>query len=223
MYYQITFTLDKKIRGRYEMPHTVKLCSKDFLNYIAEKNRNISMYFDNKNDLYENMPNGIIGHILKRKNFVDIMDFTPACLSLKAVISEKVKSIFENLQIDKTEYFLKEITIAGFENKFYLLFVPIIRDSEFVYPKCEFVNMFADSDKKIFKNRQEYYNDKEIYFLQKVTLSSKYQGADLLYPQGSDVFFSERIICAFEREGVIGYDIIKGGCFYSEIDFDTVN
>ena len=74
MYYQITFTLDKKIRGRYEMPHTVKLCSKDFLNYIAEKNRNISMYFDNKNDLYENMPNGIIGHILKRKNFVDIMD-----------------------------------------------------------------------------------------------------------------------------------------------------
>ena len=25
MYYQITFTLDKRIRGRYEMPHTVKI------------------------------------------------------------------------------------------------------------------------------------------------------------------------------------------------------
>ena len=223
MYYQITFTLDKKIRGRYEMPHTIKLCSKDFLNYIAEKNRNISMYFANKNDLYENIPNGIIGHILKRKNFVDIMDFTPACLSLKAVVSEKVKNIFENLQINEIEYFLKEITITGFENKFYLLFVPIIRDSEFVYPKCEFVNMFDDSDKKIFKNRQEYYSDKETYFLQKVTLSSKYQGFDLLYPQGSDVFFSEKIINAFEREGVIGYDIIKGGCFYSEIGFDSIN
>ena len=83
------------------MPHTVKLCSKDYLNYIAEKNRNISMYFDNKNDLYANMPNGIIGHILKRKNFVDIMDFTPACLSLKAVISEKVKIIFEIYRLIK--------------------------------------------------------------------------------------------------------------------------
>lgn len=83
--------------------------------------------------------------------------------------------------------------------------------------------MFDDSDKKIFKNRQEYYSDKETYFLQKVTLSSKYQGFDLLYPQGSDVFFSEKIINAFEREGVIGYDIIKGGCFYSEIGFDSIN
>ena len=48
MYYQITFTLDKKIRGRYEMPHTVKIKSKDFLDYVSEKNRNILMYFENK-------------------------------------------------------------------------------------------------------------------------------------------------------------------------------
>ena len=41
MYYQITFTLDKRIRGRYEMPHTVKIKSKDFLDYMSEKNRNI--------------------------------------------------------------------------------------------------------------------------------------------------------------------------------------
>lgn len=81
------------------MPHTVKLCSKDFLNYIAEKNRNISMYFDNKNDLYENMPNGIIGHILKRKNFVDIMDFTPACLSLKINFTIKTAT-FDNIISD---------------------------------------------------------------------------------------------------------------------------
>ena len=59
MYYQITFTLDKRIRGRYEMPHTVKIKSKDFLDYMSEKNRNISMYFENKHDIYINMPNEI--------------------------------------------------------------------------------------------------------------------------------------------------------------------
>lgn len=48
MYYQITFTLDKKIRGNFEMPHTVKLDSNVFLKYITEKNRNILMYFENK-------------------------------------------------------------------------------------------------------------------------------------------------------------------------------
>lgn len=35
------------------------------------------------------MPNEVAGHIIKRKDYVDFMDFTPACLSLKAVVSEK--------------------------------------------------------------------------------------------------------------------------------------
>ena len=222
MYYQITFTLNKEIRGRYEMPHTVKLCSKTFLNYVAEKCRNISMYFANKQSLYDNMPNGIVGHLLKRKDYIDIMDFTPACLSLKAVVSGKVKKIFEDLQVNKTEYILKELTIKGIESKFYLLFVPIIRDTEFVYPKCEFVDMSDDSKKKVYQNRQEYYNDTETYFLKNVTLDAKYQSFDILYPQGMDVFFTERIINAFEKEGITGYDIIKGGCFYNKIEFYTM-
>lgn len=99
-----------------------------------------------------------------------------------------------------------------------MLFVPIIRDTDFVYPKCKFVDMFNECE-KVFQNRQEFYNDEEIYFPQKITLEARYKGFDLLYPQGSDVFFSERVINAFEKEKVIGYDIIKGGCFYSELEF----
>lgn len=104
MYYQITFTLDKRIRGRYEMPHTVKIKSENFLNYMSEKNKNISMYFENKHELYINMPNEINGHIIKRKDYVDFMDFSPACLSLKAVVSTKVKNIFEQIHVRKSEY-----------------------------------------------------------------------------------------------------------------------
>lgn len=218
MYYQITFTLDPNVRGRYEMPHTVKIYSEAFWNYIAEKNRNISIYFENKHSLYSNMPQEITGHIVKRKDCVDIMDFTPACLSLKAVVSEKVKNVFENLRIQKSEYIFKQIKIKGIESDFYLLFVPIIRDTEFVYPKCVFAEMF-NGDEKVYQSRQEYYNDNEIYFPKRITLNAKYKGFDLLYPQGADVFFSERIIDAFKNEGITGYDIIRGGCFYSEIEF----
>lgn len=218
MYYQITFTLDKKIRGNFEMPHTVELCSEALLNYIAEKNCNILTYFKNRDCLYEDMPDDIMGHIIKRKDYVDVMDFTPACLSLKAVVSEKIKDIFADLRVKESEYTLKQIKIKGIEKEFFLFFVPIIRDTDFVYPKCKFVDMFNDRE-KTFQNRQEFYDDEEIYFPQEITLDAKYEGFDLLYPQGSDVFFSERIIEAFEKEGITGYDIIKGGCFYSEIKF----
>lgn len=76
------------------------------------------MYFKNKKDLYINMPNEIAGHIIKRKDYVDFMDFTPACLSLKAVVSEKIKDIFENLHIKESEYILKQIKIKGIDKHF---------------------------------------------------------------------------------------------------------
>ena len=72
---------------------------------------------------------------------------------------------------------------------------------------------------KQFNNRVEYYNDLNDYCLKKVVLRSKYKDYDLLYPQGGGFFFSERIIDAMKQENVVGYDIIKGGCFYEEIDF----
>lgn len=162
------------------------------------------------------MPNEIVGKIIKRKDYVDFMDFSPACLSLKAVVSAKVKNVFEKIHVHKSEYILKPIKIHGIASDFYLLFVPIIRDTDFVYPKCKFIDMYNENI-KVFQNRLEFYNDKEIYFPQEITLIRKYQGYDLLYPQGADVFFSNRVLEAFTNEGVIGYDIIKGGCFYCTI------
>lgn len=58
-----------------------------------------------------------------------------------------------------------------------------------------------------------------IYYLKRVALKKKYKSYDLLYPQGGDFFFSERIIDAMQKENIVGYDIIKGGCFYEEIVF----
>ena len=217
MYYQITFTLDKRIRGRYEMPHTVKIKSKDFLDYVSEKNRNILMYFKNEHDIYINMPDEIEGQIIKRKDYVDFMDFSPACLSLKAVVSAKVKNVLEQIHVRKSEYILKRIKIDGIASDFYLLFVPIIKDTEFVYPKCEFIDIYNEKC-KVFQNRKEFYNDNDIYFPKRITLTPKYRNQDLLYPQGSDVFFSKRVLDAFADEKIVGYDIIRGGCFYCTVE-----
>ena len=33
-YYQLSFTLDKSVRGKFEMPHTISIESPNFLKYI---------------------------------------------------------------------------------------------------------------------------------------------------------------------------------------------
>ena len=88
-YYQLCFTLEKSVRGNYETPHTIGIESKKFLRYILEKNKTISMYFENKKKLYDEMPDNLYGKLIKRKDVIDFMDFTPSCLSLVAVVSYK--------------------------------------------------------------------------------------------------------------------------------------
>ena len=218
-YYQLSFTLDKSVRGKFEMPHTISIESTNFQKYISEKSKNITMYFRNRKNLYEDMPDNLMSKLLKRKNVIDFMDFTPACLSLIAVVSNKIKRIFEHLDVSRNEYVLKRISIKGFSDDFYLLFLPIIPDTEFVYSRCVFEDMFDSGISKVFTNRTEYYSDPNYYYLKRVALENKYKGYDLLYPQGGGFFFSERIIEAMQKEKTVGYDIIKGGCFYEEIVF----
>ena|SRR3712207_48776 len=219
-YYQVYFAMDKEGRGNYEMPHTVEITSSDFNEYIYTKNRNIIMYFENLSTLYKKMPDTLTGKILDRKDFVDFMDCSPACPSLVAVVSRKVKNILEYMNVHKSEYILKEIIIDKVESDFFLLFVPLIRDTEFIYPMCRFVNLFDKSDIKLFEKREDYYKAPEEYVVKKITLSNKYENFDLLYPQGiCGVFFSERIINAFVEEKISGYDIIRGGIFHNTIDF----
>lgn len=55
-------------------------------------------------DLYENMPDNLIGKLLKRKNVIDFMDFTPACLSLIAVVSNKTFGCFKKRVCLKKNY-----------------------------------------------------------------------------------------------------------------------
>lgn len=201
------------------MPHTISIDTPNFLKYILDNNKTISMYFENRKNLYEEMPDNLRGKLIKRNGVIYFMDFTPSCLSLVAVVSYKIKQIFEHLNVSKDEYVFKKISIKDYAEEFYLLFIPIIPDTEFVYPKCIFKDMFDNGNIKTFNNRTEYYNDPNDYYLKKVVLKDTYRDYDLLYPQGGGFFFSERIVNAMQRENIVGYDLVKGGYFYEEIDF----
>lgn len=103
------------------MPHTISIESKNFLKYISDKAKTISVYFENQRNFYDDMPDNLLGKLLKRSNVIDFMDFTPSCLSLVAVVSNNIKRIFEQLKISKDEYVFKRIFIEGYTEDFYLL------------------------------------------------------------------------------------------------------
>lgn len=74
------------------MPHTISIESKNFLKYISDKAKTISVYFENQKTFYDDMPDNLLGKLLKRSNVIDFMDFTPSCLSLVAVVSNNIRS-----------------------------------------------------------------------------------------------------------------------------------
>lgn len=220
-YYQITSTIDPKVIGRSSGPYTVKITSNEFVRYKATTNKNLKMYFAHKDTIYKNLPEPLFGYLEGKKSCIDYMDCYPFFLSMKAVVSSRVKRIFENLNINKTEYILKPITLRGAEEQYYLLFIPIIPDTELIYSKTLFENVSDKNDVKMFKDSEELHGAEKLYIAKKAILPRKYSTYKILDVQATfGPFFSEDIINAFEEEGIVGYDVIRGGCFYYEIDFE---
>lgn len=77
--------------------------SKNFLSYILEKIKLSLCILKTKDFVWRNADN-LRGKLIKRNGVIDFMDFTPSCLSLVAVVSYKMKQIFEHLNVSKDEY-----------------------------------------------------------------------------------------------------------------------
>jgi len=207
VFYQIGFTLDNKIRGRYEMPHTIDLCN-ELIEYKRQKCKDVWQYFENIDTIYQDMPQNLTGRLYKRKDFVDIMKCSPYFLSLRYVVTEKVKSIFESLNVDKNEYILKEISIENFNEKFYLMFIPIINAKNII----DFKNSYFRCGDNIvsYDSYSDYYIKNQVDTPKRLSIPKEYTEKDVFSLQIGGVFISERIIKRFESENVVGYDIEEG-------------
>ena len=216
-YFQIDFVYEKKT-------NIIEFYNKETLDFLeAEDKYKIEYYFANRHNFFSNIPCKILGKKQMKKPLVDYMSTSPACLSLVGVVSEKVKSILEDLNVNINEYKLKEMIIDGFSEPYYLFFVPLIRNTEYYYPKCIFVNLFDNKDTRTFNNREEYIISDGCYYLRHVELKDVYKKYDLINPQNGQLFMSERLVREFEKRCVSGYKIVTGGCFYETIGFHKTN
>ena len=214
-HYQIDFTQDMKITGRDGLAPTVKIESRDYLDYISEKNTGYAMYYANIATLYKEMPDNLKGSMLDRKKAVDYMDICPFCPSITAVISGKMKKILEDLNVSKNEYALKCIHIKGYEEEYYVLFIPVIPISEIIFSK----SVIETSDNIRINNVEEFETIHIPKFFRKLTLKEKFKDRELITTRALPVFFSDRIVEAMKKENVIGYEIVTGGYYYTELAF----
>ena len=137
LFKEVSYTIDEKIVGKNGSPFTIEIQSKEFHDYKLQNNKDIFLNLNNfktGND-FANMPDNLKGKLLRRKNSIDIMDYSPNFLGLHIIVSEKVKQIVEELQIDSKEYYFRKIRIKDTNDDCYLLLVPIIDYDELLFEK----------------------------------------------------------------------------------------
>lgn len=222
-YYQIDCSIDRKIIGRSELPLTVEVKDKEFLDY-RKRFFYIDDYFENESGLYGDFPKGIKGKMYQRKKDpVDFMLVMPTSFNPKYIVSGKVKNIFEKIFIDKSEYHLEELTIEGHPERFYFLFLPLLKSLEYVdYSKTIFYDSTNDNYAVFgtYHKSQIECNKNIGYYAKKLYVAKELESRDIINLQTSiHPFFSKKIIDAFAEESILGYDIIKSGDFKIELHF----
>lgn len=207
-YYKIDFSLI----GRYAMPHTIELTSKEVKKYLKDNS------FFSSPTFFDDFPEYVEGKLLKRKNLVDYMETCPFVSSLNSIISDKFKTILEDLNVNKNEYFLRQIRIKNFEEQhYYLLFIPYVKKSEIIFPECEFRNDITEEEKIHFKDCESWSEDHSKYTAKKVVLTSKYKNNDIIFVEFSGLFFSERIVDELFRNNIVGLELETKGYFYADL------
>lgn len=219
-YHQIRASIDPKIIGRSESPISVEITNKIFTEQRTKYALDVNKYFEDFQHLYSYFPKGLTGKMYQRKKDpIDIMQVIPFYMSLRFAVSEKVKAILEELQVNKAEYHLEKFIIDGSNDNFYFLFIPLLKNSEYIdYEKTIYYDGLNDKY-AVFDTYETYLRGSGNFSAKTLYVKSVLESRDIISLQGAGPFYSERIIEAFKKENIVGYDIITKGDFKIDLNF----
>jgi hypothetical protein len=217
-YHQIQLSIDERLIGKSDNPISIKIKDKCFIEFSTSSILNLTKYFQNKDEFYKLIPENLECEMYQKNKIpIDFMLCMPTCLTLYFVISEKVKKILESLNVKSTEYITKEIKINGYFEKYYLMFIPLLESKKFVDFKK---TIFRDSDSGeeiVFRNYDHFLEN--ISKPKKLYVKKDLLNYDIINLQVAKPYFSKRIIEIFQKENVIGFEIIKQGSFKVDLNF----
>jgi len=223
MFYQLGASIDPKIIGKSELPLTVQINDKIFTEQSRKYTLDINKYFEEFSDLYGNSPKRLSGKMYQRiRKPIDLMNSMPYYPTLRYIVSQKVKDIFERLVLDKKEYHLEKLNIEGYDENFYFLFIPLLENSKYVdFDKTVYYDSLNEKY-KVFGSYEKYEAEKKNgrFRAKTLYLKKELEVRDIISVQAGGPFYSERIIDSFQKENVVGYEIITGGDFKVDLYFD---
>ncbi|MFC3157163.1 hypothetical protein SAMN05443633_11242 [Chryseobacterium arachidis] len=221
-YYQFDASIDPKLIGRSKLPLTVQIKNKVFHDQSVRYFVDVQEYFKDRDILIQNFPKDLKGKMYQRKKSpIDLMNVMPHYISINFAITEKVKKILDGLKIDPKEQYFEEFAMEGYSEKFYFWFVPMLKNSEYVdFEKT----IFYDGLNNVYKVFETYKNYMELrtsgnFSAKTLFVSSELNNRDIISLQAGGPFYSERIIDAFKKEDVVGFEMIERGYAKKELHF----
>ena len=207
-FFSVDVSWDEKILKKRSHPQSVKILTSEFDEYIDKYDHDWDLYFSHIGDLFKNIPTELVGKFDYKDDTWDYMTVYYRRRGMIAVVSEKVKNILEELHVSETEYVLKSIKIQGYDKSYFLMFVPFIPDSEFIYSLSDFESLYKEGEFYNYTDRKEMREHLYNIYLRNVCLPLSYQERDIIMVQWCHgVFFSKRLVKAFIDNNVKGFEV----------------
>lgn len=213
-YYNVRVSWDEKLLKRKGNPQGVEIVSKGWNAYMRANLPTWAPDVYNRlsqGPLFTEMPRPIVGKLSYPKSPIwDYMEAYPFRAGMHACVSERVKTLFEKLQVSQQEYRLEPISVAGVNEPLYLFFTPQIvawKDIDVDYESSRFVDFHNETVPNVTEQLFDELRPSGECSPRNVVAKNHPPFKDILQVQYcSYVFISARLLNAFHEEQLIGID-----------------
>ena len=220
-FYQIEVSWDEKLLKQRAAPQSVDITTKDFFSkyYPLYCNWDWESYWSDRDGFYSRIPSPLEGK-LWYKGPIDFMEACYVRAGMIACVSEKVVRIFHDLKVAEEEYRFVPINIKNERGAYYILFVPFqtVEELKIDFGKSYFNISHSLQEEKLTQFRGEKELDDYLELKGKpllthtLVLDPTLKTRDIIntrYIHGK-IYFSDRIVNAFKKKEVIGYEVVQG-------------
>lgn len=216
-YYVADESMDPRLLRNRAHPQLVHILNKEYCDLMIERNGNFSIESSKalssiQKDLFSHFDFDFKGK-MDYKGAQDYMDVWPKFRGCFGVINERIKTIFEELNISKEEYILHPIDIEGCCEMYYIMFVYQIPITNIVLKKSVYCHSFHPEVEYKLNNHNQYYDGEfECIIPKHLVIGKEFSNYDIIRIQScSDTFFSERLVHKIMENNVIGLQFYPSG------------
>lgn len=222
-YYSVRESWDKRLIKNHVHPQWVHILNKEYCDLMMEQNRIFSVESAKalssiQKDLFSHFDFDFKGK-MDYKEAQDYMDVWPKFRGCFGVINEKIKTIFEDLNISKGEYILHPIDIEGVEDNYYLMFIFQVPISNIILSSSVYCCKPQPEIEYILKTHDQFYDGGlECICPKLIALDKDYSNFDILRIESCwYTYFSERLVNKLKQNKIVGLEYTAPGVYERDV------